>query len=271
MSKRILILSANPEGTSSLDLDTEKREIRQALKGSDYIIETRGAVRPGDLQQALLEVQPQIVHFCGHGEGTDGIVLVNDEGNIEFASTAALAKLFEIFQENIECIILNACYTEVQATAISQHINYVIGMNRSILDESAIIFARGFYGAIGAKNISPEKKIETTYELGKVAISLEYPDKETIQRKLVPVLEEGESREVLPENLIPVLKTKPNPTPIKIVDSQANKDQLRSLIGHADSVEAIAFSNDSRYLVSGSKDRTVRLWETSTGKLLQLF
>ena len=113
MSKRILILSANPEGTSALDLDTEKREIREALKGSDYIIETRGAVRPEDLQGALLEVKPQIVHFCGHGEGTEGIVLMNDRGNIEFAPTAALANLFKIFQDSIECIVLNACYTEV--------------------------------------------------------------------------------------------------------------------------------------------------------------
>jgi hypothetical protein len=76
MTQRILILSSNPKGTSALDLDLEKREIRQSLKGSKFIIETRGAVRPEDLQQALLEVKPQIVHFCGHGEGTEGIVLM---------------------------------------------------------------------------------------------------------------------------------------------------------------------------------------------------
>ena len=65
MQTRILILSANPEGTSALDLDIEKREIRQALKGSDFTIETRGAVRPEDLQQALLEVKPQMFTSAG--------------------------------------------------------------------------------------------------------------------------------------------------------------------------------------------------------------
>ena len=270
MTKRILILSANPEGTSSLDLDTEKREIRQSLKGSDYMIETREAVRPADLQQALLEVQPQIVHFCGHGEGTEGIVLVNEDGNIKFAPTPALAKLFKIFQDSIECIVLNACYTEVQATAISQHINYVVGMNRSILDESAIIFARGFYGALAEK-----AEIETAYDLGKIAIELEYPDQETIQRKLVPILDGREDELPTPEYLIPVLIQKANPIPIQPPQPETEpnfaKDAFKSLIGHSDSVRAITFTPDGKYLVSASNDHTVRLWDIETGQLVTLF
>ncbi|MEM9273886.1 MAG: hypothetical protein AAGA80_13100 [Cyanobacteria bacterium P01_F01_bin.143] len=55
MNKRILILSVNPKDTSALDLETEKREIRNILKGSNFDIETRGAVRAGDLQCGKLE------------------------------------------------------------------------------------------------------------------------------------------------------------------------------------------------------------------------
>ncbi|MEM7590193.1 MAG: CHAT domain-containing protein [Cyanobacteria bacterium P01_A01_bin.83] len=270
MSKRILILSANPEETSALDLNIEIREIRQALKGSDFIIETRGAVRPVDLRQALLEVQPQIVHFCGHGEGTEGILLVNDEGNIEFAPTPALANLFRIFQDSIECIVLNACYTEVQATAISEHINYVVGMNRSILDESAIIFARGFYDAIGAK-----AKIVTAYELGRNAIEFEYPDRETIRRKLVPILDSGEEELPTPEYLVPVLIQKANPIPIQLPQPETEpnfaKDAFQSFIGHSDSVRTIAFTPNGKHLVSAGNDRTVRLWDIENGQLINLF
>ncbi|MEM9276342.1 MAG: CHAT domain-containing protein [Cyanobacteria bacterium P01_F01_bin.143] len=270
MSKRILILSANPKGTSALDLNIEIREIRQVLKGSDYILETRGAVRPADLQQALLEVQPQIVHFCGHGEGTEGLVLVGDRGKIKFASTKALANLFKIFQDSIECIVLNACYTKVQATAISNHINYVVGMNRSILDESAIIFARGFYGGISA-----EKAIATAYELGKNAIELEYPDQETIRRKLVPILDSRKEELPTPEHLIPVLIQKANPISITPPKPEAepnfSKDAFQSFIGHSDSVRAIAFTPDGKYLASASDDRTVRLWDIATGQLINLF
>jgi len=49
-----------------------------------------------------------------------------------------------------------------------------------------------------------------------------------------------------------------------------NKPQSRSaclmtLIGHIDEVEACAFSPDGELIASGSKDRTLRLWETTSG------
>jgi len=53
-------------------------------------------------------------------------------------STESLAKLFKLFQENVECVLLNACYSEAQAAAIHQHIDCVIGMNQAIGDKAAI-------------------------------------------------------------------------------------------------------------------------------------
>ena len=42
-----------------------------------------------------------------------------------------------------------------------------------------------------------------------------------------------------------------------------------ALEGHRDNVLAVAFSPDGRILASGSRDRTIRLWNTDTGKRLQ--
>ncbi len=38
------------------------------------------AVRPRDLQRAMLEVEPQIVHFSGHGAGDEGLVFEDEIG-----------------------------------------------------------------------------------------------------------------------------------------------------------------------------------------------
>ena len=45
-------------------------------------------------------------------------------------------------------------------------------------------------------------------------------------------------------------------------------EKLRDFIGHTGVVWRVAVSPDSRHLVSGSSDQTVRLWEIESGKLL---
>ena len=44
--------------------------------------------------------------------------------------------------------------------------------------------------------------------------------------------------------------------------------EVRTLEGHAHSVLAVAFSPDGRRLASGSADRTVKIWDSATGKEL---
>lgn len=62
-------------------------------------------------------------------------------GNSKLVDWAALAGLFALFAEDIRCVVLNGCYSEVQARAIAQHIPYVIGMNKAIRDKAAIALA----------------------------------------------------------------------------------------------------------------------------------
>src|SRR5436309_15637408 len=38
--------------------------------------------------------------------------------------------------------------------------------------------------------------------------------------------------------------------------------------GHSDKVFAVAWSPDGRYIASGSKDKTVQVWDVATGKTL---
>ncbi|MEG4076425.1 hypothetical protein QUA30_27965 [Microcoleus sp. Pol14C2] len=75
--------------------------------------------------------------------------------------------MFEQFADHVECVLLRACYSEIQANAIVEHINYVIGTSQEIRDTAAIKFAMGFYDSLGAG-----KPVETAYKLGCNAIQL---------------------------------------------------------------------------------------------------
>ncbi|NEQ53980.1 MAG: CHAT domain-containing protein, partial [Leptolyngbya sp. SIO3F4] len=169
--KSILLLAANPQGTSMLRLQEEEREIREKLRLAGYgkvSLNSTGATRPRDIQQAMVDFEPQIVHFIGHGAGQRGLFFENSQGNPKLVTSTALANLFKLFSSQVECVVLNACHSEFQAKAIVQHIDYVVGMSDEIGDRAAIEFSVGFYTALGAG-----KPVRFAYDLGCNAIELE--------------------------------------------------------------------------------------------------
>lgn len=189
---KILVLAANPKDIHTLQLDKEMREIETRLQLSQardqFSIKQRWAVRIEDIRQALLDFEPQIIHFCGHGAGTDGLIVENETRNSLFVSTEAWVKLFQFFEPKIECILLNACYSEVQAVALSQCVPYVIGMSHAVGDRAAILFTAGFYEALGA-----DRSYEDAYKFGCVALATE-----GIPEGLSPVLKKGAIAPILP-------------------------------------------------------------------------
>ena len=168
----VLFLASSPVDEARLRLDREAHQIDEGLRRSNkreqFKLEQKWAIGTDSLRRALLDITPQIVHFSGHGSGVSGILVVDDDGMAKLISTEALAELFGLCSDHIECVVLNACYSEVQATAIAQHINYVIGMSDAIGDSAAIKFTTGFYDALGAG-----KSIEVAFEFGRNAIHVE--------------------------------------------------------------------------------------------------
>ena len=197
MKKKILILAANPKDTARLALPQEARDIRAILDSTqyrdDFSVEHIGAVRPSDIQSELLrDPPPTIVHFSGHGEGEDGLVFENHAGESQLISAAALANLFKLFADRVQCVVLNACYSKFQAEAIAEHIPCVIGMNQAIGDKAALTFAEAFYKALGAG-----KSLEFAFEIACNAIELHnLPD------NLTPVMLKKEETQVPQEELL---------------------------------------------------------------------
>jgi hypothetical protein len=172
--QKILILTAIPDG---LRLDKEIREIesaiRKAVRHDLFEIRIRTAVRPQDIRRALAEERPQIVHYCGHGTSDGCLILEDDTGNRKFIPAQGLAALFKLHTKYVNCVVLNACYSEKPAYEISKHVNYAIGMNQPIGDKTAIVFAVGFYDGLGYDNLDNQDIVQRAYEEGVIAIQME--------------------------------------------------------------------------------------------------
>lgn len=172
----ILFLASNPTDTAKLQLEKEFVRVSTSLQKStfDYKLVAEFATTPIILQQAILAHRPRIIHFSGHGENGDlrtgGIYLQDAHSNGQLVSGTALANMFKIFASRlkIDVVLLNACYSEEQARAISQYIPYVIGMNEAIDDNAAIEFSTGFY-----QSIATESDIVFAYELAVNMIQLQ--------------------------------------------------------------------------------------------------
>jgi hypothetical protein len=184
--RKILVLAASPKDQVRLNLEKEVREIDLALRlGShhdQFILDQRWGASRRDLQDILLNIKPDIVHFCGHGAKEHGLVLQNDNQTTQMVSTTALAELFELvttYSKPILCIVLNACYSKAQAEAIEPYIDYIVGMKKEIGDKAAIEFSRGFY-----RSLSNDLPYEAAFRFGKNAIALE-----EIPEDLTPVLQ----------------------------------------------------------------------------------
>ena len=151
----VLFVAADPSDAARLRLGEEFREIQSELERGrlrdQFVLELpQLATRARDLSGALLNYRPTVVHFSGHGTEAGALVLEDAVGRAQPAPPEAVAGLFEVLAGTVKCVVLNACFSEVQAMAIANHVPHVIGMNNSVSDLAAIAFSVGFYQAIGA-------------------------------------------------------------------------------------------------------------------------
>src|SRR5262245_58581273 len=112
---RVLVLAANPRNTARLRLDAEVRTVQDKIRGAKYrdAIELSScwAVRPDDLQQALLEFEPHVVHFSGQATQEEMLIFEDEHSGAKPVGKEALAQLFKIVKSNVRVVVLNACYS----------------------------------------------------------------------------------------------------------------------------------------------------------------
>lgn len=167
---KILFLAANPINTTQLRLEQELRDVKLALRQSRYRdqfdLQAVSAARINDMRQAMLDIEPQILHFSGHGEG-GAIYLEDNAGNARPIGATAFANFLTNFP-SVQCVVLNACYSEDLGAAINATVPFVVGMETAVEDEAAISFAVAFYDVLGSGG-----NYERAFRLAANALELE--------------------------------------------------------------------------------------------------
>lgn len=165
----VLIMSAEPHDTNRLRITKERRELEDALRRTRFRdsldLHDVASCRVRDITSALDRYSPNILHFSGHGDNS-GLFFENDRGEAKAVEKAALAGLLGT-QRNLKLVIMNACYSDNQAQAITDAAGYVIGTEGSLLDEDSIAFSREFYAALGHG-----RTFEDAFERAKAAVGL---------------------------------------------------------------------------------------------------
>lgn len=168
---KILYISSNPSNSVRLNIEEEIRNIKNKIQSSKFRdnikFEPCLAVRIEDIQQHLLQHNPDILHFSGHGDNSGNIYFLDENGDAKEVKIKSFVNLIKYFANNIKCVVLNSCYSLNYAQEITKYINCVVGTTGSIDDESALVFAANFYQAVGFG-----KDIETAFGLGRSAVEL---------------------------------------------------------------------------------------------------
>ncbi len=158
----VVFFASDPSTGSEgrLRLDEEVRSIQQHIRLSQYRdvvdFQSRWAVRPGDILQALNELKPAVVHFSGHGSDSDELVLQDDNGNPKLVSKRAIVMTIATMSDAVKLVFFNTCFSYQQAMDCVEHVPAAIGMNAAIGDTAARVFAAQFYSAIGFGKSIPE-------------------------------------------------------------------------------------------------------------------
>jgi len=184
---KILFLAVDPFKQNALGLDEEVRAITARIRAATHrdtleLISAWG-VRPDELQTLLLQHQPHVVHFSGHGSRAEQLILKAPDGKPMPVSKPALVSLFRALGDNTRVVVLNACHTKPQAEAIAEVIDCTVGMNSEIGDEAATAFGAAFYQALGFG-----RSVRTAFELGVNAIMLQ-----SILEEMTPELHVGKT------------------------------------------------------------------------------
>lgn len=162
---RVLFLPADPSRKPARrEMEDEMRALEHAIHpdARDALeLVADFAARARDLRSALLRHQPQVVHFVGYGESPYVIRLDDEHGRPQALGGEALRELFAAARDAVRVVVLNGRDPLPAVEALSEVVDYAVGMDSPPGDGSALVFAQAFYTALARG-----RTVLTAFELG---------------------------------------------------------------------------------------------------------
>jgi hypothetical protein len=153
---KVLIVSASPSDYEPLKVDVEARVLKKALgaKHLDAIeLSSEVAMLADEFANCVRAFEPNVLHYSGYHSDPGGIMLLNDQACSQRVPKAALVHALKT-QKNLRLVVLNTCESLPGAKALTAHIDFAVGTEKILYDETAITFVKGFYaGLAGGQSV----------------------------------------------------------------------------------------------------------------------
>ena len=154
---KLLVVLAAPRDLPQLDMQREEAGIRQALRNVPVDLTVLRHATIEKLHDVLLDVEPHILHFSGHGvvNGGVGALALERSGSADTDPLTARQLRGLLNRMGITLAVLNACETAMHSTRdalmgvaqalIREEIPAVIAMQFLVSETVALMFTRRLY------------------------------------------------------------------------------------------------------------------------------
>lgn len=170
-----LLLGASPADRDALllsaEFDTINAAVRQGTFRDDLRVERSQNTLASELVPDLLHHDPALVHFSGHGRESGELIFENPDGSSNPLQPELLATIFQRFSDSLQCVVLNACWSDTQASIITDHIPAVVGMSSTVTDFGSLNFSNTFY-----LGIAEGKSVSEAYSLAVLQLRVASPE-----------------------------------------------------------------------------------------------